>query len=68
MIDRDEAVGLPIRERAQEHGIDDAEDRRVRADPEPEREDHDGREGGTLDESAKGIAKIAHRAGGWSGS
>ncbi len=39
-----EAIGVPERERSQQHGVDDREDRGRRADAERERQNRDGRE------------------------
>ena len=64
VIDRDEPVRLPVHERLQQHRVDDAEDRRVGANAEAERENHDGRKGGALEEAAERVAKIAHGARG----
>ena len=63
MKDRDEAIGLSIRERLEQHGVDDAEDRRVGTDAETERQDDDGREAWALEEPADGVSEIAHGKG-----
>src|SRR5262249_39100281 len=57
-VDLDELLGLLEVERLQERRVDHAEDRRVRADAEREREDRDGREAGTAQEPARREAKI----------
>ena len=58
----DEAVAIPMRQRLEQHAANDAEDRGVGADAEPERE-HDGeREAAGAGEAAEGVAKIGERA------
>jgi hypothetical protein len=59
MIDRDEAIRLPVRERTQQHRVDDAEDRGVRADSEREGEDDDRGEGRALGETAEAVTDVA---------
>ena len=56
--DFDEAIGRGIRQRAQQHGVERAEDRGVGADPEREREDGDGREAGAAAEQAKADHRV----------
>ena len=56
--DPDQALGFRIRQRPQQHRIDDAEEGRVRADPDREQEDGDGGEPGTLADRAKRVAEI----------
>ena len=38
-FERHEAIGVPKRQRAQHHGVDDAEDGRVRADADGQRDE-----------------------------
>src|SRR6185436_14789006 len=45
-------------QRLQPHGVDHLEDRRVRADPDREREDRDGGESRLPQEQARGVAQI----------
>ncbi|HUF67829.1 MAG TPA: hypothetical protein VMM79_04185 [Longimicrobiales bacterium] len=61
------AVGLPhlnqpirgrVRQRSQEHGVHHAEDRRVRADAERERDDGDGRHTGMPGQTSAGEAQV----------
>ena len=46
--DRNQSFGIAKRQRAQQHRVDQTEDRGVRAEGEPERDDHDRRKAGTL--------------------
>ena len=52
--ERDEATGIRIRQRTQQHRVDEAEDRGVRADAEREREHGDRREARALAEASAG--------------
>jgi hypothetical protein len=54
-----ELVRLRVRQRLEQHGVDDTEDRGVRADSEREREHGRERERGPAQQPAKRIAKIA---------
>jgi len=56
--ERDDAVGVGIIERTQQHGVDGAENRGVRADPERQRANRQQRERGLTAQRAGGIAKI----------
>ena len=56
---KDEAVGVVIRERAEEHGVDDRENRRIGADAERQRQDDDDRKPRMCAEGAAGVAHIA---------
>ena len=60
--DADDAVGLVEGQRAQEHAIDHAEDGRVRADAERERDDGDQREARVLEEGANRVPEIVQHA------
>ena len=58
-IDPVHLVGhLQQRRRPEEHAIDEREHRRVGADPERERQDDGGREGGLRAEAAKRVAQV----------
>ena len=54
----DEAIGLAIGERAQEHRVDDAEERHVGADAERQAEHGHQREPGRLEQLAGSVAKL----------
>ena len=56
-VDQD-LLGLRVRQRAQQGGVDDAEDGRVHADPQGDGEQRDGREARVLGEHAAGIANV----------
>jgi hypothetical protein len=56
--DHDRASGLGPWQRAQQHGVDHAENRRVRADAECERDDRHGRETGVAREQPRTKAQI----------
>ena len=56
--DHREAIRVWKRKRAQQDGVDDTEDRAIRADPEGEREHGNEGEAGRLDELAKSVAEI----------
>ena len=58
---RDEPIGIGVRQRPQQHGIDDREDGRARADAEREHEDGDGGESGTQPKLTHGEANRAAR-------
>jgi hypothetical protein len=58
--DVDQSFGIMIRQRAQQDGIDDAEDRGVRANAERESENGDDREGRRFQKLTKRIAKIGN--------
>jgi len=58
VVDRDELAGVPIRQLSQQHRVDDAEDRGVRADAERERENDDERERGRMPETPRGIPQV----------
>ena len=59
MPDPHELVGVRIRQRLDQHRVDDAEDRRRRADAEREREHGGEREGGPPRQAAQRVAQIA---------
>ena len=53
-----DAIGVRIRQRPQQHAVDDAEDRGVRADAEPQRQDESDRKPGQLRQVADSNAKV----------
>src|ERR1700747_1951829 len=55
-----ESVRLRIRQRPQEHSVDDAENRRVGADAERERDDRNTRKSGRLAELAERKLEVFH--------
>ena len=57
-IDLEQLLRVRERERAQEHAVDDREDRRVRADAERERDDRGDGERGRRAELAKRVGEI----------
>ena len=59
MPDPHELVGVRIRQRLDQHRVDDAEDRSGRADAEREREHGSEREGGPPQQAAQRVAQIA---------
>ena len=59
----DQPVGVGIRQRAQQHGLDHGEERGVGADAEREREHDGGREAGLASEDAQGVSQIAQDHG-----
>ena len=56
--DMDEPVRVRERQRLEEHDIDDAENRGVRADGERERRDDDEREARRAEKTARGVLKV----------
>ena len=56
--DADDAIRLGERERGEEHRADDAEHRRVRADPQRERQQRDKGEARSAAQRTHGVAKI----------
>ena len=59
----DQPFLVRIRQRAEQHGVDHAEDRRVRADAEREDERRNQREGGLFQEEPGGIAEVGKHRG-----
>src|SRR3982751_1051726 len=57
-VDVDQFVRLGDGQRAEQNGVDDAEDRAVDADAEGEREQRDQREAGSLPEAPHGVADV----------
>src|SRR3954451_6097812 len=56
----DKVLRLRIRQRPEQNGIDDAEDRGVRTDPEREGKDRDDGEARMLEELANCVTNVAH--------
>lgn len=56
--ERDQSVGVGVREGAEDDGVDDAEDGGIDADAEGEGKDDDGGESGIAGDIAKAMAKI----------
>ena len=59
---RDEAAGVPIGQGTQQHGIDDAENRRVGADSESGGQDRHRREAAVMVQHPAAVAEILHEA------
>jgi len=55
-------AGIGERQRTQQHGVDDGEDRRRRADAERQRHDGDGGEAGLATERPRGETQLSHAA------
>ena len=55
---RDDPVGVAEGEGLEQHGVDDAEDRRVRPDPEREDDDRGGRESRALGQDAQPVSNV----------
>ena len=62
VVEKDEAVGFGIRQRPQQHGADDGEDRGVGADAERQRQDGGQREGAILAEQPEREAEILNQS------
>jgi len=60
--DEDESVGIAEGQRLQQDPVDDAEDRRVRADPERQNDDGGERERGALGEQSQPMPKVSNQA------
>ena len=58
----DQPIGIVIRQRPQQHAVDDGEDGGVGADAERERQHGDEREAGLPAQHARGVAKVLQRA------
>jgi hypothetical protein len=52
------AAGIGVGERPQDDRVEQAEDRRVRPDPQPQGEDRDRREAGTVPQPAEAVLKV----------
>ncbi len=61
MIDRNELARVAIRQRREEHRIDDAEDRRIGADAEGERQQNDQRECRGVAQPARRVAEVVEQ-------
>ena len=55
---QDESLRVGIRQRTQQHGVDDAEDGRARPDPQGDRDRRDGRKPDVLSETPSGVSQI----------
>ena len=60
---RDQTVLVRIGQRAEQHRVDHAEDRRVRADPERQDERRNQREGGLIQQEPRGVAQVCEHGG-----
>jgi hypothetical protein len=61
LVDRDQALGLQVGKRADQHRVHDAEDGGVAADAERESDHSHGREAGAADEHARAVPEIAEQ-------
>ena len=61
--DQDKAIGLAIRQRAQQQSVGDAKDGRVGADPDSQCENRHGKKNGALDEKPQGVANVLPESG-----
>ena len=59
LLDRHQSVGLGVGQRPEQHRVDEAEDRRVRADSDPQREDDDQAEARVPPEAPQGVLHVA---------
>src|SRR5438128_352182 len=59
--DRHHAARVPVRKWLEQNRVQNAEYRRVRADPERQGEDHNARETGRTPENPKSIIQILHQ-------
>ena len=66
-VDLHEAVGSRIGQRPQQDGVDDAENRGIRADPDGERGESDRGETRPLDKGAKRVVKVPSQHAGLDG-
>jgi hypothetical protein len=57
--DTNQAIAVAVRQRPQQHGIDDAEDRAGRADAERKRHDHGRGESAIATKTAPGVGTVA---------
>ena len=57
-LNRDDALRGAIRQAAQQHAIDDAEDRGARADTQRQRDHYDGRETRMLPQPSRAITNV----------
>jgi hypothetical protein len=62
VLDRHEHPGVAVGQGPQQNRIYDAEDGRVRADAERQRDEHDGREDRTLSESPEAVGDVAKQS------
>ena len=61
LADQHQPIAVGVGQRLQEHAVDDAEDRGVRADPEPERQDREQREAAVLEQRAHAEAQVVQQ-------
>ena len=61
LADRDQAIRICVRQRTQQHGVEDAEDRGVRADAERQGHERDRREAGRAPQQPRRIANVARQ-------
>ena len=59
--DAHETIGIRKRQRTDQDGVDDREDRDVRADAERERQHRDRGESGRRDDSSQAVAQVAQQ-------
>jgi len=55
-----ESIGVVVRQRPEQHRVDDAEDRRVGADPKGKGQHGDSGEAGCLEKGADRVPQVAH--------
>jgi hypothetical protein len=58
MLDEDQPVAILVRQRLQQHAVDDTEDRGVRPDPQTERDHRENGESRILEQRSRAVAKI----------
>jgi hypothetical protein len=58
LADRDEAIGIRVRQRTEQHRVEDAEDRRVRADAERQGHERDRCEAGRAPQQPRRVANV----------
>ena len=59
---RNDVVGIVVRQRFEQHGVHDAEHRRVRADSQRERQDHDRRKSRIPQQQPAAVLDIAEQS------
>ena len=59
LVDLDQALGVRKRRRAEDRGVDDAEDRRVGADPQAQKQDGGDAEPPVAQQSPGGVPRLA---------
>ena len=58
LTDEDQPIAVSVGQRLEQHAVNDAEDRRIRANPEAQREDGQQREAGTLPQRAHRVSQV----------